>query len=66
MTTCLASAKNNQRSIVRPVVAKVTAVRVSVSATVGIKKVKLIMITGKMNKVITEILRNFAECFRAY
>ena len=58
MTTCLASAKNNQRSIERPIAAKITAVRVSVNAIVGVKKVKFIRITGKMNKVISEILRN--------
>lgn len=42
MTTCLASAKNNQRSIEMPIVAVATATIVNINEMVGIKKVRLI------------------------
>jgi len=65
MTTCLASAKNNQRSIEMPIVAVATATIVNINEMAGIKKVRLIRITGKTNKLINTIFRNFSVCFRA-
>ena len=49
MTTCLASAKNSQRSIEMPIAAVATAVIVNKNALVGNKKVRLIKIIGKIN-----------------